>query len=73
MLESSQAPRIIQQGQAILAGAQNRRRSFYEWMNEDMKTEIVNGEIAVHSLALHRHNAVVTFLGTLLNAFVCTK
>ena len=73
LLESSQAPRIIQQVQAILADEQNRRRAFYEWMDEDMKTEFINGEIVVHSPALHRHNAVVMFLGTLLNAFVGTK
>lgn len=70
LLESSQAPKIIQQVQAILNEEQNRRRAFYEWMDEDMKTEFINGEIVVHSPALDRHNAVVMMLGTLLNAFV---
>ncbi|MBO0932396.1 Uma2 family endonuclease [Fibrella aquatilis] len=70
LLESSQAPRIIQQVQAILAEEQNRRRAFYEWMDEDMKTEFINGEIVVHSPALDKHNLVVMHLGTLLNVFV---
>lgn len=70
LLESSQAPKIIQQVQAILADEQNRRRAFYEWMDEDMKTEFINGEIVVHSPALDRHNSVVILLGTLLNVFV---
>jgi Uma2 family endonuclease len=70
LLESSQAPKIIQQVQAILNDEQNRSWAFYEWMNEDMKTEFINGKIVVHSPALHRHNAVVMLLGTLLNAFV---
>lgn len=70
LLESSQAPKIIQQVQAILHEEQNRRRAFYEWMDEDMKTEFINGEIVVHLPALHRHNAVVMALGTLLHAFV---
>ena len=70
LLESSQAPRIIQQVQAILADEQTRCRAFYEWMDEDMKTEFINGEIVVHSPALDKHNSVVMLLGTLLNAFI---
>ncbi len=73
LLESPKAPQIIQQVQAILADEQNRRRAFYEWMDEDMKAEFINGEIVVHSPALHKHNSVVLFLGTLLNAFVTTR
>jgi Uma2 family endonuclease len=70
LLESSQAPKIIQQVQAILNEEQNRRRAFYEWMDEDMKTEFINGEIVVHSPALDKHNSVVMLLGTLLNVYV---
>ena len=70
LLESPKAPQIIQQVQAILADEQNRRRAFYEWMDGDMKAEFINGEIVVHSPALHRHNSVVMLLGSLLNAFV---
>ena len=70
LLESSQAPRIIQQVQSILADEQNRRRAFYEWMDEDMKTKFINGEIVVHSPALDKHSSVVMLLGTLLNVFV---
>ena len=70
LLESSQAPRIIQQVQSTLADEQNRRRAFYEWMDEDMKTEFINGEIVVHSPALDKHSSVVMLLGTLLNVFV---
>ncbi len=73
LLESSQAPQIIQQVQAILNDEKNRRRAFYEWMDEDMKTEFINGEIVVHSPAFHKHNAAVLFLGTLLNAFVTDR
>ena len=70
LLESPKAPQIIQQVQAILADEQNRRRAFYEWMDEDMKAEFINGEIVVHSPALEKHNAAVLRLGMLLNTFV---
>ncbi|MBC8155102.1 MAG: Uma2 family endonuclease [Bacteroidetes bacterium] len=73
LLESPKAPQIIQQVQAILADELNRRRAFYEWMDEDMKAEFINGEIIVHSLALEKHNAAVMFLGTLLNVFVSER
>ena len=44
LLESSRrglakAPQIIQQVQAILNDEQKRRRDFYEWMNDDMKSD----------------------------------
>ncbi len=73
LLESPKAPQIIQQVQAILADEQNRRRAFYEWMDEDMKAEFINGEIVVHSPALEKHNAAVLRLGMLLNAYVETQ
>ena len=49
LLESPKAPQIIQQVQAILNDEQTRRRAFYEWMDEEMKAEFINGEIVVHS------------------------
>ncbi|WP_460909421.1 Uma2 family endonuclease [Spirosoma areae] len=70
LLESPKAPQIIQQVQAILNDEKNRRQAFYEWMDDDVKAEFINGEIVVHSPALHKHNAVVMLLGTLLSAFV---
>lgn len=73
LLESPKAPQIIQQVQAILNDEQTRRQAFYEWMDEDMKAEFINGEIVVHSPALHKHNAVVLLLGTLMNAFVIER
>ncbi|WP_018619955.1 hypothetical protein [Spirosoma luteum] len=38
LLESPKAPQIIQQVRAILNDEQKRRRAFYEWMDDDMKS-----------------------------------
>ena len=73
LLESRKAPQIIQQVQAMLNDEQTRRRASYEWMDGDMKAEFINGEIVVHSPALHKHNSAVMLLGTLLNVFVSER
>ncbi|QKZ13690.1 Uma2 family endonuclease [Spirosoma sp. KUDC1026] len=70
LLESPKAPQIIRQVQAILNDEQKRRQAFYEWMDDDMKAEFINGEVVVHSPALEKHNAAVLRLGMLLSAFV---
>jgi Uma2 family endonuclease len=70
LLDSPKAPQIIRQVQAILNDEQKRRQAFYEWMDDDMKAEFINGEIIVHSPALEKHNAAVLRLGMLLSAFV---
>ncbi|MVM37705.1 Uma2 family endonuclease [Spirosoma sp. HMF3257] len=70
LLESPKAPQIIQQVQAILNDEKTRRQAFYAWMDNDVKAEFINGEIVVHSPALHKHNTAVMFLGTLMNVFV---
>lgn len=73
LLESPKAPQIIQQVQAILNDEKNRRQAFHEWMDDDVKAEFINGEIVVHSPALHKHNSAVMLLGTLLNTFVSSR
>lgn len=48
-------------------------RLSYKWMDDDSKAEFINGEIVVHSPALHKHNSAVMLLGTLLNVFVSAR
>lgn len=70
LLDTPKAPLIIQQALAVLNNENEKRRAFYEWMDDDMKAEFINGEIVVHSPALDRHTEAVMNLGFLLNLFV---
>ena len=54
---------------ALEAEAQKRRR-FYEMVDEDKKMEFINGEIVIHSPVKLRHNSATKLLCGLLNAFV---
>ncbi|MEZ0487499.1 Uma2 family endonuclease [Fibrella aquatica] len=70
LLNTPKAPLIIQQALVILNNENEKRRSFYEWLDDDMKAEFINGEIVVHSPALNRHTEAVMNLSLLLNVFV---
>ncbi len=70
ILDTPQAPLILQRAQAILHNEHQKRQAFYKWLDEDKKAEFINGEIVVHSPALARHNSAMLFLATLLNVYV---
>lgn len=73
LLETPKAPLIIQQALVILNNEREKRLAFYEWMDDDMKAEFINGEVVVHSPALDRHTAAVGNLHRLLSTFVDTN
>ncbi len=70
LLDTPKAPLIIQQAMVILNNENEKRRAFYEWLDDDMKAEFINGEIVVHSPALDRHTAAVMHIGRLMSTFV---
>ena len=70
ILDTPQAPLILQQAQAILNNEQQKRQAFYEWLDEDKKAEFINGEVVVHSPALDRHNSSMLLLARLLSFYV---
>lgn len=70
LLDTPKAPLIIQQAQVILNNEKQKRLAFYEWLDDDMKAEFINGEVVVHSPALHRHTEAVMHLSRLLSTFV---
>ncbi len=70
ILDTPQAPLILQRAQAILNDEKRKRQAFYEWLDEDKKAEFINGEIVVHSPALDRHNSSMLLLARLLSFYV---
>lgn len=70
ILDTPQAPLILQQAQAILNDEHRKRQAFYEWLDEDKKSEFINGEVVVHSPALDRHNSAMLLLARLLSIYV---
>ncbi|MBO0949377.1 Uma2 family endonuclease [Fibrella forsythiae] len=70
LLDTPKAPLIIQQALVILNNENEKRRAFYEWLDDDMKAEFINGEVVVHSPELDRHTEAVMNFCMLLNVFV---
>lgn len=59
----------IQHIQKTLAEEKQRRQEFYEWVNEDVKAEFINGEIVIQSPVKRRHWNASTLLSRLLSLF----
>jgi len=70
LLDTPQAPLIIQKAQIFLHNEYQKRQAFYQWLDEDKKAEFINGEVVVHSPALDRHNSAMLLLATLLRVYV---
>ncbi|MBC7570495.1 MAG: Uma2 family endonuclease [Spirosoma sp.] len=70
ILDTPQAPLILQQAQAILDREKRTRQKFYKWRGEYKKAEFINGEVVVHSPALDQHNSAMLLLATLLSVYV---
>ena len=49
---------------------QQKRKDFYDFINEDMKAEFINGEVIIHSPVANEHESVSSELYTLINIFV---
>ena len=60
----------LQQLQTRLKTERERRKEFYEWLDEDKKAEFINGEIFVHSPVVKRHADATKNLTILLSTHV---
>ncbi len=70
LLEAPDAKLVIERVQAILADEAQRRRSFREWLCDDIKAEFINGEVVMHSPVKRRHLDATQNLTTLLRVYV---
>ena len=70
IMKLPQAPMILEELQQAWAEEQTRRQRFYEEMDEEQKTEFIQGEVIVHSPAKKRHLNAAGNIYTLLNLFV---
>ena len=70
LLDSPDAKLIIDRVQAVLDDESKRRDAFYEWLQDDVKAEFINGEIIMHSPVKRRHLRANGNLTTLLRVYV---
>ena len=59
--------------QTRLKTEKERRKEFYEWLDEDKKAEFINGEIFVHSPVVKRHADATKLITMLLSLYVRRK
>ncbi len=70
IMKLPQAPMILEELQQAWADEQARRQQFYEKMDEEQKTEFIQGEVIVHSPVKKPHLNAAGNIYTLLNLFV---
>jgi Uma2 family endonuclease len=73
ILKRPDAPKHLATLQRALADEAERRQSFYNWIEEDVKAEFINGEIILHSPVKRRHLRVSDNLSSILSIFVKLK
>lgn len=69
ILKKPNAPFLAQTLQKALEDEQQRRLSFYNWIDEEKKAEFVNGKIILNSPVKRRHLIVTDLLGRLLSIY----
>ena len=70
LLESSHFPTYMGILQQILIEEEQKRRDFYEWLDEDKRAEFLLGEIVIHSPARWIHGLVLKDLERHLDDFL---
>ena len=64
---------IIDRVQTKLDDEKKRRQEFYDWLQDDVKAEFINGEVILHSPVKRRHLRASKRLFRLLQDYVETK
>lgn len=73
LLDSPDAKLIIDRVQAVLDDEAKRRQEFYEWLQDDVKAEFINGEVIMHSPVKRRHLRASKRLFRLLQDYIEAK
>ncbi len=73
MLGSPLLPELILEGQRVMARETRIRRKFYEDITPEHKWEFIQGEVIMHSPALHRHLLGTKLLFRLMDNFVAAR
>ncbi|MFD2571652.1 Uma2 family endonuclease [Spirosoma soli] len=73
LLDAPDAQLIINRVQAVLDDEKKRRQEFYEWLQEDVKAEFINGQIVMHSPVKRRHLRASKRLFRLLQDYIEAK
>ena len=73
LFDAPDAQLIIDRVQAMLNDEKKRRQEFYEWLQDDVKAEFINGEVIMHSPVKRRHLRASGNLTTLLRVYVQTN
>ncbi len=69
LLQSPKLALYVERLEKALADEKQRRMAFYDFIDENMKAEFINGEILVHSPVAKRHNAVTGMLYRLISTY----
>ncbi|GAB3642223.1 Uma2 family endonuclease [Spirosoma arcticum] len=70
LFDAPDAQLIINRVQRMLDDEKKRRQEFYEWLQDDVKAEFINGEVIMHSPVKRRHLRASGNLTTLLRVYV---
>jgi hypothetical protein len=70
ILQSPKLPDYVEELKRVLEEEEKRRKEFYEWLDEDKRTEFIGGQVVIHSLARAVHIEVLQSLLLAIVPFV---
>lgn len=69
LLDAPDAQLIVDQVQALLNEEKKKRHDFYEWLQDDVKAEFINGQVIMYSPVKRRHLRASANLTMLLRLY----
>ena len=72
LMRMTNLPVLVGELASALEEERQKRQAFYEWVDENMKIEFINGEIIEHSPVADEHSVTFNFLTKYLKSIMCT-